>query len=426
MAHFRSEPGTLGSVRITSTGSGMFQAEARLYDHQRQVRKLRARGSTPEAAIAAIRRRAEDELRSGHRSITRDSTLADAVAVWLANCDARGAALSQRTRELYRRQGESLAAAFGDLLLREIGPGECEALIARVRNERSASAASVTKKTLSLVLGVAARHGAIASNPVRDTSRLDGAEKIESSLTAAGYALVREWVKDWRLDQRGGTQPDRDLLLDAIAIMAGTSARPSEVLALRRCDVVLEDSSRAGTAVIRGKIVQVKGQGAVRENFPKQRRQSRTISLPEFAIAAVRRRLAICGASDETLLFETSAGRPRSVSNLERLLRTFRDDHADRIEREIGVPPSEFTCKLFRRTAASAVDQAEGTDLAALLLGHADPQTTRRHYAVRLPIVPSRTAAILDQALAPPEPDPQPTPAVEALPDNVVPFRRRR
>ena len=59
-----------------------------------------------------------------------------------------------------------------------------------------------------------------------------------------------------------------------------------------------------------------------------------------------------------------------------------------------------MTPHAFRRTVATVVDRAAGTDLAAELLGHASPDITRMHYIEKDDAVDPRTAEILEQ-LAP-------------------------
>ncbi len=51
---------------------------------------------------------------------------------------------------------------------------------------------------------------------------------------------------------------------------------------------------------------------------------------------------------------------------------------------------------MFRRTVATAVHAHAGVDLAAELLGHADPRITVQHYIRRNEMVNPMTAEILD------------------------------
>lgn len=56
---------------------------------------------------------------------------------------------------------------------------------------------------------------------------------------------------------------------------------------------------------------------------------------------------------------------------------------------------------MFRRTVATAVHAHAGVDLAAELLGHADPRITVQHYIRRNEMVNPTTADILEAAFPP-------------------------
>ena len=171
------------------------------------------------------------------------------------------------------------------------------------------------------------------------------------------------------------------------------------MIAIRNRDIHSSIDSN-GTVTVKielcGKIINVPGEGAVRDGQLKRARQARIITIPKFAHHAIIRRQQFVGHHPDTLLFATSTGRARSVSNIERLLRTFRNDNKQAIVEELGIPLDEFTWKLFRRTAATIVDEDGGIALASSLLGHASQQTTERHYRVRHPEVNPQTATILD------------------------------
>lgn len=423
----RNAPGTIGNISVSQLKTGRWQADAWIYDHQRQRHRIRASAADPTEAVAELNRRANERLRNGHAQITADMTLADATHTWLQMVQSRTERYSRRTVKLYQTWAATIIDTSGDLLLRELTVGACDAIIERITVEQSLAAARNIKKTLSLILGTAARHGALTHNPVRETEQLPGSPRIESALTETGFEAVLQLIRQWRIDQRGGTQPNRDLLYDAVILTLGTSCRPSELLAYRRCDLTDTRNPANGKRVVTvdlcGKIVDAPGEGPVREPYPKHRRQSRIITLPEFAHHAIDRRLHHIGSDPEALLFATSTGRPRSESNLQRLLRTFRNDNREYIETTLKIPPNEFTWKLFRRTAATIVGEDGGLSLASSLLGHATESTTERHYRVRRPEVNPQTATILNarfggQAATPTPPT---TP-----PDNVIPFRPRR
>lgn len=179
-------------------------------------------------------------------------------------------------------------------------------------------------------------------------------------------------------------------------IMVGTSARIGEVLALRRCDV--DVTANPPTVLIASTITQTRAEGLRRKPSPKRSRQKRRIALPSFAATAIRRQLSEASRDREAYLFATKTGEPRSVSNVERLLRTFVADNEKALE-DAGINVGEFTTHIFRRTAATLIEAVAGITLASRLLGHSNEQITRASYVVTAELVDPITAQIMDEAL---------------------------
>ncbi len=200
----------------------------------------------------------------------------------------------------------------------------------------------------------------------------------------------------WRESGGMGPRPNFRALADGMDIMLGTSARIGECLALRRCDVDL--TSAPPILSINGTIVQNSAQGIFRKGSPKHSRQRRRIALPAMAASALRRRLALAPSDENALLFQTSAGRPMSVSNYERLLRSFIDDNRETLT-HIGVDVENYSTHAYRRTVATQVERRAGITLASRLLGHASEQTTRSSYVVSCEDVDASTADIMNQIL---------------------------
>jgi integrase len=145
-------------------------------------------------------------------------------------------------------------------------------------------------------------------------------------------------------------------------------------------------------------IVSTKAQGTHRKDSPKRSRQRRSIALPSMAAAAVRRRLALAEPDPEASLFPTKTGRSLSVSNYERLLRSYIDDERANLLK-LGVDVDEYTTHIYRRTAATLIERVAGITLASRLPGHANEQTTRNSYVVTADQVDPVTAEILDEVL---------------------------
>ena len=97
-------------------------------------------------------------------------------------------------------------------------------------------------------------------------------------------------------------------------------------------------------------------------------------------------------------MFATKSAQPYSISNYERLLRTFVKENEGAI-RNAGIVFEEFSSHLFRRTAATLVERAGGISMASRLLGHASEAITRANYVVTAEMVDPMTATILNAAV---------------------------
>ena len=106
-----------------------------------------------------------------------------------------------------------------------------------------------------------------------------------------------------------------------------------------------------------------------------------TLFLHPLAVAALREQRALQIPFD--LVFPTRNGTPQGESNVRRHLREARGEEMDWV-----VP------KTMRKTVATAVHEAAGLDAAQLQLGHATPETTRRHYVKPLNRAPDNRTAL--------------------------------
>jgi integrase len=199
-------------------------------------------------------------------------------------------------------------------------------------------------------------------------------------------AVIARWESG--IDHVSGPKPDGQLGA-IVEIMLGTSARIGEALAIRRCDVDVSGSTP--TIRIAGTIVSRNGEVTFRQDHPKTAKSRRIVALPSFTAEAVRRRLAVTQDHDPaSLLFQSRAGTPLSTTNVRRQMRQV-------LERGgiVGITPH-----MFRRTAATAINDSASVELAAELLGHTDTKITIQHYIQRRELVNPATAELLDRAFA--------------------------
>ena len=399
MARPQIAAGELGAIVVGILPSGRYRARASTRDDSGALHRVSAVADTDEEARADVRRQAMALSTGGSGTLLPSSTIADAVELWLAQIlsRAKSGSLTFSTYESYETTARVvIVPRCGGVRLDRFTVGRCDRILQKILEEESISKARHARAVLSLVCGYAVRDDAMVANPVRDVQRLPTTPKKESVLTTEQLTSIRELMQQWRVTREDGPRPNYRILIDGMEIMLGTSIRIGECLALRRCDV--EMTTLPPTLVVNGTIVSTKAEGIHREDSPKRSRQRRSIALPSMAAAAVRRRLALAEPDPEASLFPTKTGRSLSVSNYERLLRSFiADERANLVK--LGVDVDEYTTHIYRRTAATLVERAAGITLAARLLGHANEQTTRNSYVVTADQADPVTAEILDEVL---------------------------
>ncbi len=390
--------GEAGQITFLALPSGRTQAMVRFCDERGQLQRVRASGDDHRDATAAVLAKvAAVREQTGGPTLGRDATIADACAVWLA--DKRKAGLNEeQTLETYEASVRYVVIpACGDLPLRDLTVRRCNHILADIRERLSLSSARKARSVLSQVCQTGIEYEVLNGNPVRDARRLPLPPKKTSVLTPSQLRLVRDLIRSWRIDETAGSgpRPAVHVLEHGMWIMVGTSMRIGEVLALRRRDV--DVASRPATASVNGTLQQDRKDGLHRKPVPKRARQTRRIALPTFSAEAIRQQLTRTGTGGDAYLFATKTGQPLSVSNFERLLRTFVADNADAL-RDAGIDPDGFSTHIFRRSAATIVDAAAGISLASRLLGHANEQVTRASYVVTAELVDPLTAEIMDEA----------------------------
>ncbi|WP_200952756.1 MULTISPECIES: tyrosine-type recombinase/integrase [unclassified Nocardioides] len=321
--------------------------------------------------------------------LSGDSSFTRLVKVWLSDLDAE-ARLAPSTRALYERNMRQLVLpAFADYTLREITVSKVDRYIKTLATAQSHSMAKQARTVLSLAFGLAVRYDALSKNPVRDIAQMRKPPTQAMALTLAQVEQIRIAARSWRRGPGFAGPPPDGQLEQIIEVMLGTSARIGEVLAIRKCDVDVTVSP--ATVRISGTIVSPSGGPTHRQPHPKTKTSSRTVAVPSFTAAVLRRRLeGLAPEEPEHLIFFSRTGTPLTTNNVRRRLRAVMDDAG--IE---GVTPHSF-----RRTVATVVDRAGGADLAAELLGHTSSDITKAHYIEPSEKVNPVTADILE-ALAP-------------------------
>ncbi|GAA4186994.1 site-specific integrase [Gryllotalpicola kribbensis] len=399
MARPKIVAGEVGQVQVTQLANGKWRARARMRDDSGELVQLRAEAATEDAAREELLSRAKTLTTHTKAIVTAASTIQEAAEAWLPTVKVRAenGTLSWSTYENYETTVRlTLVPVCGGVALDALTVGRCDRIIQNLLADRGVSAARKARSVLSLICGFAVRDDAIPTNPVRDVTRLPTPEKKTAMLTPQQIEAIRDLMTRWRKTKGMGPRPNWRALVDGMDIMLGTSARVGECIGLRRCDVDM--TTAPPTILIDGTVIQNKAQGVQRKNAPKRTRQRRRVALPALAADAVRRRLALADKGPEALLFPTKTGKPMSVSNYERLLRSFIDDNHEELVR-LGVEVDEYSTHIYRRTTATLVERAAGLTIASRLLGHANEMVTRNSYVITAEQVDVVTADILDTIL---------------------------
>jgi integrase len=390
----RTPIGTHGAINTRREG-GRVVAETRIRDLDGRLRQVRASGPTAAAARTRLMEGIRERPSLPSAGVLRPtSPFADLADLWLVDLEQRD--LAGNTKENYRTCLRlHVRPAFEHYTLAEVTTGRVEWFLAK-QAKVSQSQAKQTRTLLNMLFGYALRHDAIARNPVEGTSQLRRTKATPQALTIEQITAIRKAAAQWRSEPGlPGPKPDGQVR-DIIEILLGTAMRTGEVLALRPCDI--EELPSGMVAGVNGTVVQRKGSGAERQDRPKTDASIRRIPVPDFAAVVLRRRLAGLSGGDRTrTIFANRSGGPLSAYNVRR---TFREFLVLAGLADIGI-----SLRWYRRTGATVIARAVGTDAAAAFLGHASTVITEGHYIEPDPSVDPMPAAHLERTLRPAEPD---------------------
>lgn len=332
--------GTSGEVRV-DTIRGRFRARCLVRDYDGVVREVERTASSQ----ARARARLGEAIRDRHRmdadaEITAETKLSDVVRIWLVDlrAEVRAGEKSPGTGELYETTARRITEGLGELRVREVTVGRVDRFLAVTATHHGPVSAKRAKTVLTGVLGLAARHDAIRTNPVRDTARIKHGEK------KTAVALGIDQVYDLRI-KLAADQKARDWdLLDFVNMMLATGKRIGENSAITWEAVDLD----AGTVEIRGTVIRVKGEGLRIKWRPKSKAGYRKLRLPSWAVEMLRRREVEAVPNEWGVVFTSPTGLLRDPSNTQADLRD--------VFGRLGYP--WVTSHVFRKTAATLLDEA--------------------------------------------------------------------
>ncbi|TDL43870.1 site-specific integrase [Microbacterium oleivorans] len=370
---------TWGKIRRT-TVNGKPTAIAYLRGSDGVTRKMQRHGKTPADAERTLIRAMKARLSPASEDLSADTTVRQAAEKWLAEPERAELAIAT-VRRYTDILGTIVRNGFGSVRLGEATVPRVDRFLKSVTETNGPATAKTTRTLLQHVFGLAVRHGAIPSNPVRDVGKIVQPKKPviapdEHSIREM-RALMRAY--DSTPDKRGAKRTVD--LGDLFDLYTGTGARTTEILGLRWQDVDL-DALPHPTISIRGIVVLGADGKVFWQEHPKTDSSRRTLQLPAYAADVLTRR-RIDSYCD--WVFPSSVGTLRWPHNLRRNWR----------EALAGTPYAEVTPRSLRKAVATRIRDVLGIVTAGEQLGHTSGSTvTRKHYTQPLAVGPDATSAL--------------------------------
>lgn len=356
--------GTWGSITTERTPTG-WRARTRYRDWDGTTRQVNRSGRTAGAARANLTAYLSDRSAPSGDYITADSRLSEVAEVWFTE----RADLTVNTRRRYRQTLDlHVLPGVGNLRVREATVSRLDAFVKATARNTGAPTAKLCVSVLSGIMGLAVRHGAARTNPVRDIAGVTVTTPEPRAMSLDEVRALRATVQAWqsRPAKARGRRPTVDLL-DLVDLLLATGARIGELLALRWSDVDLD----AGTVTLAGTIVMSDSSPSrpTRQDHPKGKRRL-TLLLPRHALDVLVRRRIHHVPNVYDLVFPSTNGTLRDPGNVRKQLhRALADTGLDWV-----------TPHTFRKTVATVVEADADLATASRQLGHRSEQVTARHY----------------------------------------------
>src|SRR5690606_4155824 len=174
-----------------------------------------------------------------------------------------------------------IRAGLGELRLFEADAPRLDAFLVGMRQRHGVAVTKTARSVLNGVMGLAVRHRAIKTNPMRDVGRISGRRAQTRKARAMTRAERDDWLAKMEADELAVI---RDLP-DLTRWMLATGCRIGEALAVTFDEIDID----AGTVKIERQIVRVTGRGLLRVPT-KSAAGERTLTLPRWAVDMIVRR----------------------------------------------------------------------------------------------------------------------------------------
>ena len=185
-----------------------FRARVRFRDVDGVTRHVERVGASRTAAVNSLRAALRDrQWTPSGGEITADSTIGAVAAVWLRDLDESDRASAPRSHTGTSGRATSNRPS-ASLRLRDARVSRVDAVIRQLRERSGPGTAKHAKVVLSGVLGLAVRHDALDSNPVRDLTPAR-TRRTTRPLVLTGIELGRPARAPCRVRRRRAPRPAR-------------------------------------------------------------------------------------------------------------------------------------------------------------------------------------------------------------------------
>ncbi|WAB84965.1 tyrosine-type recombinase/integrase [Microcella daejeonensis] len=368
-----------GTISVVALDDGTNVARARFRDTDGVTREIRRTGRTKGDAKRRLQQAIRD--RSAVASIgmlSGQSTVDELLDAWWCAKQETSRKLATGTRDIYEDiMSRIISPGLGKNRLHELTTGSLERFILGERRRASAQA-ELARTILKQALDHAARHDAIAANPMVSVSKVARKRVEPTVLTIEQLTALRAMAASMR---------QNTWLADIIEVQLGLALRIGETLALRTEDIELLESADALVRVC-GTVITPRREPPRRQGHTKDGPDGRrSLVAPGWVGEILTRRAALAGPSG--LLF---ASRNDTILDPHNVRETFRK-HLD----AAGLPRVKLHS--LRKTALTVIAESNGIQAAADYAAHSSSDITARHYVASRDFVRDQRSAL--KALAP-------------------------
>lgn len=306
------------------------------------------------------------------RDVTADTLLKNLAPVWIEEIVAEGRVKRQTIDRYTETLRTAVVPVLGELPLSEITVGMLDRFLKGVASQQTGLARHC-KVVLNQMFGLAVRHGALTSNPVRDVGRIYKAKKEVVVVGLGEIDRIRAAILRWQDSHTSGPRKKRDLA-DIVDLMLATGGRIGEILALRWSDIDLDRRN----LTISGTLIFIKGEGWHRQDWPKSKAGHRTVFLPKFATDMLYERRPSIAETSHGAVFASRTGTYLQPDNVRRQWR--------QVRLEAGL--EWVTPHVFRKTVATLLNEEGLPKEATAQLGHSTEEVTKMYYIAKPAMAP--------------------------------------